>query len=47
VILLRDYYEADWERIRTILGRPSVEAVQDLYHRAQKRLRERISKYLA
>lgn len=46
VILLRDYYEADWERIRTILGRPSVEAVQDLYHRAQKRLRERISKFL-
>jgi RNA polymerase sigma factor (sigma-70 family) len=47
VILLRDYYEADWERIRTILGRPSVEAVQDLYHRAQKRLREQISRYLA
>jgi len=46
VILLRDYYEADWERVRATLGRPSVEAVQDLYHRAQKRLRERISKFL-
>ena len=47
VILLRDYYEADWERIREELGRPSVEAVQDLYHRAKERLRERIAKFLS
>jgi RNA polymerase sigma factor (sigma-70 family) len=47
VILLRDYYEADWEKIRSMLGRPSIEAVQDLYHRAQKRLRERVAKFLA
>jgi len=46
VILLRDYEEADWERIRMILGRPSVEAVQDLHRRAHKRLHERISKFL-
>jgi len=46
VILLRDYYEADWERIRCILDRPSIEAVQDLYHRAQKKLRERIAKFI-
>jgi DNA-directed RNA polymerase specialized sigma24 family protein len=46
VILLRDYYEADWERIQSVLGRPSVEAVQDLYRRAQTRLHERIAKYL-
>lgn len=47
VILLRDYYEEDWERIRETLGRPSIEAVQDLYHRAQKRLRERMSKFFS
>jgi DNA-directed RNA polymerase specialized sigma24 family protein len=46
VILLRDYYEADWEKIRSVLGRPSLEAVQDLYHRAHKKLRERISRFL-
>ena len=46
VILLRDYYEADWEKIRSILGRPTVEAVQDLYKRAEKKLRERIAKFL-
>jgi RNA polymerase sigma-70 factor (subfamily 1) len=46
VILLRDYQEADWETIRTVLGRPSVEAVHDLYRRAQKRLHERIAKFL-
>lgn len=44
VILLRDYYEADWEQIRETLDRPSIEAVQDLYNRARKRLHERISK---
>lgn len=46
VILLHDYIEADWERIRETLGRPSVAAVQDLYHRAMKRLRERVGKWL-
>ena len=47
VILLRDYYEADWEKIRSILDRPSIEAVQDLYKRAEKKLRERIGKFLS
>jgi len=46
VLLMRDYYEADWESIRSQLGRPTVEATQDLYHRAHKRLRERMAKYL-
>ncbi len=46
VILMRDYYESDWETIRTELDRPTVDAVQDLYHRAHKRLRERMRKYL-
>ena len=46
VILMRDYYELDWEAIRESLGRPSAEAVQDLYHRAHKRLRERMRHYL-
>ena len=46
VILMRDYYEADWEAIRISLGRPSIEAVQDLYHRARRRLDERMKKLL-
>jgi DNA-directed RNA polymerase specialized sigma24 family protein len=46
VILMRDYYEADWEAIRAELGRVSADAVQDLYHRAHKRLKERLGKYL-
>jgi len=46
VILMRDYYDADWESICTALGRPNAESVQDLYYRAHKRLRERMSKYL-
>ena len=47
VILQRDYEDADWEAIRLNLGRPTAEAVQDLYHRAHKRLQERISKLLS
>jgi RNA polymerase sigma factor (sigma-70 family) len=46
VILMRDYYEADWESIRAELGRVSADAVQDLYHRAHKRLKERLAKYI-
>jgi len=46
VLLMRDYYEADWETIRAELGRRNVSAVQDLYHRAHKRLRERLEKHL-
>lgn len=46
VILLRDYFEADWEGIRTVLGRRTVQAVQELYQRAQRRLRERIARHL-
>lgn len=45
VILQRDYLDADWETIRVKLGRPTVEAVQDLYHRAHKRWKERVEKY--
>jgi RNA polymerase sigma-70 factor, ECF subfamily len=46
VILERDYLDADWETIRTRFGRPTVEAAQDLYHRAHKRWHERISRHL-
>jgi RNA polymerase sigma factor (sigma-70 family) len=46
VILMRDYYEADWEEIQRCLSRPSVEAVQTLYHRAHRQLRERMSRRL-
>jgi len=46
VILLRDIYEADWETVRVTLRRPSIEAVQDLYKRATKRMDERMSKFL-
>jgi DNA-directed RNA polymerase specialized sigma24 family protein len=46
-ILMRDYYDADWETMRTNLQRPSIEAVQDLYQRAHRRWKERIAKYLA
>jgi DNA-directed RNA polymerase specialized sigma24 family protein len=46
VILQRDYCDADWETIRANMGRPSTAAVEDLYHRAHKRLQERIAKYL-
>lgn len=46
VILRRDYYQEDWEEIRAALGRPTVEAAQELYRRAYKRLRERMRKHL-
>ncbi len=46
VILMRDYYECDWESIRESLKRPTIEAVQDVYHRAHQRLRERMRNYL-
>jgi len=46
VILQRDYLDADWETIRAHFGRPTIEAAQDLYHRAHKRWHERISRYL-
>jgi RNA polymerase sigma-70 factor (subfamily 1) len=46
VILRRDYYQEEWEEIRTGMGRPTVEAAQELYRRAYKRLREHMSKHL-
>ena len=46
VILQKDYYEADWETIRRKLERPTVEAVQDLYQRAHRRLQERLARFL-
>lgn len=47
VILQRDYYELEWEEVRVRLGRPSIEAVHDLYQRAWKRVRERTAKFLS
>jgi RNA polymerase sigma factor (sigma-70 family) len=38
VVLLRDYYDADWESICEKLERPTVAAAQELYRRAQIRL---------
>lgn len=46
VILQRDVCDADWETIRVLLKRPTIEAVQDLYRRAHKRLEERMSRFL-
>lgn len=46
VILLRDYYEYDWEQVRAALRRPSAAAVQDLYRRAMTRLRERVGRVI-
>ena len=46
VILHRDYYQEEWDEVRSNLGRPSVEAVQELYRRAHRRLRERMQKHL-
>ena len=42
IVLMRDYYGADWETIRRQLGRPSLEAVQELHRRAREKLRERL-----
>lgn len=47
VILLRDYCESEWEHIRTVLRRPTLGAVQDLYHRAHARLRERLARFVS
>ena len=38
VVLLRDYYEADWETVCEKLDRPTIGAAQELYRRAQIRL---------
>jgi RNA polymerase sigma factor (sigma-70 family) len=46
VILLRDYYQEEWEDVRRALGRPTVAAVQELYRRAYQKLRERMRKHL-
>lgn len=45
VILLRDLCGAEWEHIRSVLGRPSLAAVQDLHRRAHERLRERLARF--
>ena len=47
VILMRDYYDADWEAIRVAMERPTLKAAQDLYARARERLKERLAKYQA
>jgi RNA polymerase sigma factor (sigma-70 family) len=46
VILQRDYYGASWEEINVQLGRPSPEAVRELYRRAHLKLWERMRKHL-
>jgi RNA polymerase sigma-70 factor (subfamily 1) len=46
VVLRRDYYQEEWEGIRAAMGRPTIEAIQELYRRAHKRLRERMSRHL-
>jgi RNA polymerase sigma-70 factor (subfamily 1) len=46
VILLRDYYEEDWEGVRAKLGKATVAAAQELYRRAYRRLREKMQKHL-
>lgn len=46
VILLRDYYQEEWEDVRRTLGRPTVAAAQELYRRAHLRLRERMKRLL-
>jgi len=45
VILLRDYFDADWETIRCKLGRPTIDSVKELHQRAHKRLKQRMSKF--
>lgn len=42
VILLRDYANGSWEFIREQLGRPTTEAVMQLYSRARARLARRL-----
>lgn len=42
VVMLRDFFGADWETIRQQLGRPTIEAVQELHRRAHEKLRERL-----
>ena len=44
VILLRDYYGADWEAIREQLGRPSVDAARELHRRAHDKLQQKLAK---
>lgn len=46
VILRRDYYQDEWEDVRRALGRPTAAAVQELYRRAHRKLRERLRKHL-
>ncbi len=42
VILMRDYYGADWEAIRVQLGRPTLDAARELHRRAHEKLREKL-----
>jgi len=46
VILLRDYYEEDWEEVRSRLDKASVAAAQELYRRAYHKLREKMKRHL-
>ncbi len=46
VLLLRDYFGADWEAIRAALGRDGVEEVRSLYRQAQEKLRRRLRPHL-
>jgi len=42
VLVLRDLCGLDWEAIRTELDRPSVDAVRELYRRANSKLADRL-----
>lgn len=46
VILLVDYYGFELESVRQRLGRPTIEAVRELYRRAHIKLRASMDRYL-
>jgi len=46
VILHRDYFLEEWEAVQESLARPSVEAAQELYRRAHRKLRQSLQRHL-
>ncbi len=42
VILMRDYFGAEWEAIRRHLNRPTADAVRELHRRAHEKLLEKL-----
>jgi RNA polymerase sigma factor (sigma-70 family) len=45
ILLQRDYEEASWEELRENFDRPTIAAVQELYRRAQVKLRRSLARY--